>query len=216
MSVQLYPLGRQGFADGTINWSTGNIKAILLKSTYTYSTAHQFVSDLTVGTNDNGRSANLASKTQALGLCTAANSSLVATAALASNAIAIFQDSGSDATSRLIAYIDGIQQIVIPVTYGSAQVSLACTGVGPGDLSLGNMPNGTVLNLISGTGPATITLSGAYTAGQFTLSVTSTGSGITAGAVYGGAVTGAGLPMTPAAGQTINLNWDATNGIFTL
>ena len=176
--VQLYPLGRQGFADGSIIWSTGNIKAILLKSGYTYSAAHEYVSDLTPASYDNGRSANLSSKTQALGLCTAANSSLVATAAVACNAIAIFQDTGTDSTSRLICYIDGIQQLVIPVTYGSSQTSLACAGVNPnGDLTLGNMANGTVLNLISGTGPATITLSGAYTAGQFTLSVALHGLG---------------------------------------
>jgi len=215
--VQLYPYGRQGFADGSINWSTGNIKAILLKSGYTFSAAHEFVSDLTPASYDNGRSANLSSKTQALGLCTAANSSLVATAATACNAIAIFQDSGSDATSRLICYIDGIQALVIPVTYTSGQTSIACAGVNPnGDLTLGNMANGTVLNLISGVGPATITLSGAYTAGTFVLSVAATGSGITAGAIYGGAVTGSGLPFTPSAGQTVNLNWDPTNGIFTL
>lgn len=215
--VQLYPLGRQGFADGSINWSTGNIKAILLKSGYTFSAAHEYVSDLTPASYDNGRSANLASKTQALGLCTAANSSLVATAAIACNAIAIFQDTGTDSTSRLICYIDGIQPLVIPVTYGSSQTSLAVCGLGgAADAPLGNMANGTVLNLISGTGPATITLSAGYTAGGYVLTVSSTGSGITAGAVYGGAVTGSGFPFTPGAGQTVNLNWDAVNGILTL
>jgi hypothetical protein len=206
--VQLYPLGREGFADGSYNWAASNIKAMLVKSTYTFNAAHKFVTDL--GAVDNGRSANLASKTQALGLCTAANSSLVATAAVASSAIVIYYDTGSDATSRLIAYIDGIQQLIIPVTYAGAQTTLAV------EAALGNMANGTVLGLISGSGPATITLSGAYTAGQFTLSVSSTGSGITAGAVYGGAETGNGLPMTPAAGGTVNLVWDPTNGIFTL
>jgi hypothetical protein len=217
MSVQVYPFGREAFADGTCNWASGNFKAMLVKSTYTFSAAHKFVNDLTPGTNDNGRSANLGSKTQALGLCTAANSSLVATVASASNAIVIFFDTGSDATSRLIAYIDGIQQLVIPVTYAGGQTSIACAGVNPnGDLSLGDMANATVLNLISGTGPATITLSSGYTHGTFTLAVASTGSGITAGAIYGGAVTGSGLPMTPAVGQTVSLNWDATNGIFTL
>ena len=215
--VQLYPLGREAFADGTCNWASSNFKAMLVKSTYTYNAAHKFVNDITPGTNDNGRSANLGSKTQALGLCTAANSSLVATAAAASNAIIIFYDTGSDATSRLIAYIDGLQQLVIPVTYVSGQTSLAVAGANPnGALTLGDMANATVLNLVSGVGPATITLSSGYTHGTFTLAVSSTGSGITAGAVYSGAVTGSGLPFTPSIGQTVNLNWDATNGIFTL
>ena len=155
-----------------------------------------------------------AGKTQALGLCTASNSSLVATAAVACASIVVFYDTGTDSTARLIAYIDGIQELIIPVTYTSGQTSIACVGVN--GAPLGNMANGTVINLISGTGPATITLSAAYTAGGYVLTTSSTGSGITAGAIYGGAVTGCGLPFTPSVGQTVNLVWDPTNGIFTL
>lgn len=104
MANALYDPGREGFADGTINWSTGDIRVMLVLSTYTFSAAHKFVADL--GAVDNGRSASLTSKTQTSGVCDAADTSQVATAATASKALVIFQHTGSDATARLIGYID--------------------------------------------------------------------------------------------------------------
>lgn len=104
MANALYDPGREGFLDGTINWSTGDIRAMLVLSTYTFSAAHKFLSSLTA--YDNGRSASLTSKTVANGVADAADTTLNATAATASKAIALFQHTGSDATARLIAYID--------------------------------------------------------------------------------------------------------------
>jgi hypothetical protein len=104
MANALYDKGREGFLDGTINWSSGDIRACLVKSTYTFSAAHTVMSD--VGANDNGRSAALGSKTVTSGIADAADSSLTATAASACNALVVFQHTGSDATARLIAYID--------------------------------------------------------------------------------------------------------------
>ena len=104
MANALYDSGREGFLDGSIVWSSGDIRAMLVLSTYTFSAAHKFIADL--GAVDNGRSASLASKTVTSGVADAADTSLVATAASASKAIVLFQQTGSDATARLIAYID--------------------------------------------------------------------------------------------------------------
>jgi len=104
MANSLYDPGREGFLDGTINWSTGDIRAMLVLSSYTFSAAHKFMAYLTA--SDNGRSASLASKTVANGIADAADTSLVATAATASKALVLFQHTGSDSTARLIAYID--------------------------------------------------------------------------------------------------------------
>ena len=84
--------------------SSGDIRCMLVKSTYTFSAAHKFITDL--GSVDNGRSAALASKTFTSGVFDAADTSLTATAAAASNALVIFKHTGSDSTARLIAYID--------------------------------------------------------------------------------------------------------------
>ena len=104
MANALYDPGREGFLDGSIDWDTGDQRVMLVLSSYTFSAAHKFVSDL--GAVDNGRSAALGSKTVTNGVADAANTTLSATAATASKALVIFQHTGTDSTARLIAYID--------------------------------------------------------------------------------------------------------------
>lgn len=105
MANALFDPGREGHLDGTIIESSGDIRVMLVKSAYTFSAAHKFLSDITAG-NDNGRSASLTSKTVTNGVFNAAATSLVATAAVACSALVIFQHTGVDATARVIAYID--------------------------------------------------------------------------------------------------------------
>jgi hypothetical protein len=103
MANALFGLGREGILDTTIDM-TGDVRAMLVKSSYVFDDADEFLVDL--GAVDNGRSAALAGKSYALGVFNATNTTLVATAAVACNAIIIFQHTGADATARLIAYID--------------------------------------------------------------------------------------------------------------
>lgn len=105
MANALYDKGREGFLDGSIDWDTDDIRCVLCRSTYTFSAAHDFLDDITTG-NENGRSAALGTKTVTSGVADAADTTLTATAAAASNAIVIFKHTGVDATARLIAYID--------------------------------------------------------------------------------------------------------------
>lgn len=104
MSNALYDPGREGILDESIGTNTGDIRAMLVLSSYAFSAAHKFLADL--GAVDNGRSAALGSKTFTSGVFNAANTSLVATAATASKAIVVFKHTGADATARLVAYID--------------------------------------------------------------------------------------------------------------
>jgi hypothetical protein len=104
MANVLYDPGREGFLDGTIDWDTDDIRAMLVLSSYTFSAAHKFITDL--GAVDNGRSAALSGKTATNGVADAADTSLVATAATASKAIVVFKHTGADGTARLICYID--------------------------------------------------------------------------------------------------------------
>lgn len=104
MANALYDKGREGILDGTIDM-TGDIRVCLVQNTYAQNLAtDDFMAD--VGAADNGRSAALGSKTYTAGVFDAADTSLVATAAVACEALVIFQHTGSDATARLIAYID--------------------------------------------------------------------------------------------------------------
>lgn len=210
MTTTLFDKGREGILDRTID-ITGDVRVMLVKSAYTFSNAHQFLSDITAG-NDNGRSAALASKTYTAGVFDAADTSLVATAAAACNALVLFQHTGSDATARLINYIDNRFQIEIAVTAAGSATALT-----PEDLPAG-IASGATLTLVSGTGPATVTTSASAAAGARALSVTAIASGITAGAVYEYATSDfAGLPFTPGAGQTLNIPWsNGANRIFKL
>lgn len=103
MANALYDPGREGVLDTTIAM-TGDIRAMLVLSSYTFSAAHKFITDL--GAVDNGRSATLASHTYTSGVFDASDTTLTATAATASKAIVVFLHTGADATARLIAYVD--------------------------------------------------------------------------------------------------------------
>lgn len=104
MASVLFDKGREGVLDRTIDM-TGDVRAMLVKTAYAFNAAHQFLSDITAG-NDNGRSAALGSKTYTSGVFDAADTALTATAAAACNALVLFQHTGTDATARLVAYID--------------------------------------------------------------------------------------------------------------
>lgn len=104
----LYNAGREGFLDGSIDWDTNDMRVMLCKSAYTFVATHKFITDLPQATADNGRTVALGTKTVADGVAGAANTSLTATAASACNALIVFQHTGSDASARLIAYIDTV------------------------------------------------------------------------------------------------------------
>lgn len=104
MPNALYNPGREGVADETIGLNSGDIRVMLVLSTYTFVASHKFITDL--GAVDNGRSASLTGKTFTDGIFDAADTTLVATAATASKALAYFKHTGADATARLIAYVD--------------------------------------------------------------------------------------------------------------
>lgn len=104
MTSALFDAGREGFLAGEIDWDTDDIRVMLVKNTYTYDSTDVYVSDL--GSVDNGRSAALASKYTTAGVADAADTSLTADAAVACNALVIFQHTGADTSARAIAYID--------------------------------------------------------------------------------------------------------------
>jgi hypothetical protein len=118
MANVLYDKGREGILDRTIDM-TGDVRVMLVKSTYVQDLAnHDFLAD--IGTDDNGRSAALGSKTYAAGVFDAADTTLNATSAVACEALVLFQHTGNDATARLIAYID-TPTSGLPFTPGAGQ-----------------------------------------------------------------------------------------------
>lgn len=107
MASGLYDKGRQKFLDGAINWSSDNIKLVLVDTgAYTVDLAtHEFLSDIAGGARI-ATSGNLASKTSTAGVADAADVTLTAVTGATVEALVLYKDTGTAGTSALIAYID--------------------------------------------------------------------------------------------------------------
>ena len=120
MANTLFPKGKQKILSAAINFPTDTIKAILVTDGYTYSTAHEFLSDLgtTVGTAQ-----TLASKTVADGVFDADDITF-ATLAPGSNlkAVVLYKDTGVAGTSSLIDYIDTVIGLPMATNGGDVQI----------------------------------------------------------------------------------------------
>jgi len=124
MANQLYAKGREGFLDGSYNWLTSNIKAVLVDTgAYTPNLAtDKFLSAITSGARV-ATSANLAGKTATDGVADANDVTFVSVSGPSSELLVLVQDTGTDTTSRLIAYIDSATGL--PVTPNGGDISVA-------------------------------------------------------------------------------------------
>lgn len=121
MANAIYPKALTALGKGSIDLRTADVRVMLVKSSYTYDAADEFVADL--GAVDNGRSGALGSQTWGTvgeGVFDAADSTLDATAAVACAALVLFIHTGSDATARLLAFIDAPTS-GLPFTPAAAQ-----------------------------------------------------------------------------------------------
>lgn len=129
MANALYPLYKQVILGAGLNLTSLNLKAVLVDTgTYTYSAAHQFLSDITGGARV-ATSGNLASKTVALGVFDAADVTFTAVTGTSIEAIVVYNDTGTAATSNLIAYFDtGVTGL--PVTPNGGDITIVWSGSG--------------------------------------------------------------------------------------
>lgn len=133
MANTMFPLGREGFLAGEIDWNTADIKVALVRG-YTYDATDKFVSDLAgTGGTVHATSAALASKTVTQGVADAADITFTAVTATSAApcALVVYQSSlvtgvgGDVATSaqRLIAIFDTGTNL--PVTPNGGDISIA-------------------------------------------------------------------------------------------
>lgn len=123
MANALYDSGRESFLKGEISWSSDNIKAVLVDTaTYTANLAiDQFLSDIPAGERV-ATSANFTAKTTTAGVADAADVTFTAVTGDQSEALVVYQDTGVEGTSRLIAYIDTATGL--PVTPNGGDISV--------------------------------------------------------------------------------------------
>jgi len=107
MANALYDKGREGFLDGSIDWDTNNIKVVLVDSAdYTPNLATDTYLSAIPAAGRVATSGNLAGKTVAAGVADANDTTFTAVTGDPSEYLVIYQDTGVEGTSRLIALID--------------------------------------------------------------------------------------------------------------
>jgi hypothetical protein len=128
MANVLYDKGRESFLKGEILYGSDNIKAALIRTGAGHYVANlatdQFLGVAIASGDIIARTANLGTKTTAAGVAGAANTVFAAvTNGAPYGAVVLFDDTGTDNTSRLIAYIDTAAGL--PSTGTGADVNLA-------------------------------------------------------------------------------------------
>ena len=124
MANVLYPKAKEALLGADIDLEVDNIVAILIDTAaYTYSTTHTFLSEVPAGDRI-ATSSNLTSKTILNGVFDSADIVYTAVTGDPSEAIVLVQDSGSDTTSRLIAYIDTDSGGAISVTPNGTNINI--------------------------------------------------------------------------------------------
>lgn len=124
MASALYTPFKKLILDGDIDLLVDNIKVVLVDAAdYTFSAAHDFLDDVAAGARV-ATSGNLASKTTTGGTFDAADVTFTAVTGDVSEALVVYKDSGSAATSPLICYIDTAAS-GLPVTPNSGDIVVA-------------------------------------------------------------------------------------------
>lgn len=131
MANKIYPKYKEALitGDSNISLSTGDVKAILVDlADYTYSDTHNFLDDVPAGARV-ATSGNLASKTVTDGVFDAADFSFSSVTGDQSEALIVYIDTGVEATSRLVLFLDtGITGI--PVTPNGGDINITLNGSG--------------------------------------------------------------------------------------
>jgi hypothetical protein len=124
LATALYDKGREGFLDGTIDWDTDNIRAILVDAadyTVNFSTDDN-LDDIPSGARV-ATSGNLSGKTVTAGVADADDVTFTAVTGDVCEAVVLYQHTGTESTSRLIAYIDNATGLPVTPNGGNITVS---------------------------------------------------------------------------------------------
>lgn len=130
MANAIYPLYKQALLGGAsnIDLDGGTVKVALIDTgTYTYSTAHDFLNDVSgvVGTAQ-----TIANTTVTNGLFDGDNVTFSAVSGSSVEALIIYIDTGSSTTSRLVAYIDtGVTGLPVTPNGGDITITWNASGI---------------------------------------------------------------------------------------
>lgn len=125
MANAIYPKWKEAVIQASANSSlAGDVKAILVDTAdYTYSAAHDFLDDVPGGAIV-ATSGNLGTKTYTNGTFDTADFTFTAVTGDVSEALIIYIDTGSAATSRLVCYRD-TSVTGLPVTPNGGDITVS-------------------------------------------------------------------------------------------
>ena len=122
MANALYSKAKESFLNGSINMVANTITIALVDTgVYTYSATHQFRNE--VSNNAVISSTSLANKTITNGVFDADDATFSSVTGANCEALLIFQDTGIQTTSRLVAYIDSATGL--PILPNGGDISVA-------------------------------------------------------------------------------------------
>ena len=124
MANALYPKAKEAFLNADIDMATDTITIALIDTgNYTYSSEHQFRDDI----SDSAviSSTNLSNKTTTNGIFDADDATFTSVTGANCEALVIFQNTGTQANSRLIAYIDSATGLPILPNGGDITVAFS-------------------------------------------------------------------------------------------
>lgn len=123
MANTKYPKGKEKILNKEIDFDTDTIKAALVDNTAAYNSAHEFWSSLSAKLV--GSAVTLTTPSIALGIFDADDVTFSAVSgATPIGAIVLFKDTGSGATSPLIAWIDTVTGGAISVTPNGGDIQI--------------------------------------------------------------------------------------------
>lgn len=154
-----------------------------------------------------GTKQNLASKTVTNGVADAADVTFTSVTGNTVEAVAIFEDTGTDSTSQMICFITGKFIVTCAV-----QAAASATSIVVDRLPYG-IPNSTVLVFSNG---ASATMTSAANAGDRSIAVSALAAIVTANSRALAPATGSGLPVTPNGGNIVVSFDNGADRIFRL
>ena len=106
MANTLYDSARQGFLEAQINWLTDTIKVLMIdKDSQAFVTSHEFLSDIATSSRIT-TPVTLTGKATTGGAADAADVTFSAVSGPSIEALILYRDTGTEATSPLLAWID--------------------------------------------------------------------------------------------------------------
>lgn len=125
MANALYDKGREKFLTGAINWTSDNIKAVLVDAAdYTVNLAtHEFLSDIGAPARV-ATSANMGSKTATAGVADCADFAFATVTGDPSEIVVFYKDTGTASTSPLISYHDTATGLPVTPNGGDVNVQI--------------------------------------------------------------------------------------------